>query len=82
VVSSERCQCFSPSSFIDFGIDPTRKHLLVVKSLQLLGAFATLASEVIYTAAPGAAAPDPRQTVYRRVDTTRLYPWSQDPLAT
>jgi microcystin degradation protein MlrC len=82
VVGSERCQCFSPSIFSDFGIDPTRKHLLVVKSVQhFYGAFAPIAGEVIYMAAPGADAPDPRQTVYRRVDTARLYPWSEDPLA-
>ena len=81
VVSSERCQCFSPSIFSDFGIDPTSKQLLVVKSVQhFYGAFAPIAGEVIYMAAPGAVAPDPRQTVYRRVDTRRLYPWSEDPL--
>ena len=82
VVSSERCQSFSPSIFSDFGIDPTSRHLLVVKSVQhFYGAFAPIAGEVIYMAAPGAVPPDPRQTDYRRVDTTRLYPWSEDPLA-
>ena len=82
VVASKRCQCFSPSIFSDFGIDPTGKKVLVVKSAQhFYGAFAPIAGEVIYMAAPGAVAPDPRQTVYRRVDTTRLYPWSDDPLA-
>ena len=81
VVSSQRCQCFAPSIFSDFGIDPTSRQLLVVKSMQhFYGAFAPIAGEVIYMAAPGAAGPDPRQTVYRRVDTTRLYPWSEDPL--
>ena len=82
VVSSERCQCFSPLIFSDFGIDPTSKRLLVVKSAQhFYGAFALIAAEVIYMAGPGAVAPDPRQTTYRRLDTTRLYPWSGDPLA-
>jgi microcystin degradation protein MlrC len=82
VVSSDRCQCFSPSVFSDFGIDPLSKRILVVKSIQhFYRGFAPIASEVIYMAAPGAVAPDPRQTVYRRVDTTRLYPWSEDPLA-
>jgi microcystin degradation protein MlrC len=82
VVNSERCQCFSPSIFSDFGIDPRSKQLLVVKSAQhFYGAFAPIAGEVIYMAAPGAVAPDPRQTVYSRVDTNRLYPWSEDPLA-
>lgn len=81
VVSSERCQCFSPSIFSDFGIDPTSKQLLVVKSVQhFYGAFAPIAGEVIYMAASGAVPPDPRQVVYRRLETTRLYPWSEDPL--
>jgi microcystin degradation protein MlrC len=34
VVSSERCQVFSPAIFSDFGIDPAPKQLLVVKSVQ------------------------------------------------
>ena len=82
VVSSKRCQCYSPSIFSDFGIDPRSKQLLIVKSVQhFYGAFAPIAGEVIYMAGPGAVAPDPRQAVYRRVDTTRLYPWAEDPLA-
>jgi microcystin degradation protein MlrC len=82
VVSSKRCQVFSPSIFSDFGIDPTCKRLLVVKSVQHFhAAFAPIAGEVLYmTASGGAIAIDPRQTVYRRVDTTRLYPWSDDPM--
>jgi microcystin degradation protein MlrC len=32
-------------------------------------------------AAPGAVAPDPRQINYRRLDTSRLYPWAEAPLA-
>jgi len=82
VVGSERCQCFSPSIFSDLGIDPQRKHLLIAKSYQhFYGAFAAIAGEVIYMAAPGAVHPDPRQIPYRRLDTSRLYPWIADPLA-
>ena len=82
VVSSERCQVFSPSIFSDLGIDPSRKQMLVVKSIQhFYGAFAPIAGEIIYMAAPGAIAPDPRQIAYRRLDTQRLYPWTPDPLA-
>lgn len=81
VVSSKRCQCFSPSIFTDLGIDPTRKRLLVPKSAQhFYTAFAPIAGEMIYMAAPGAVAPDPRQIPYRRLDTRRLYPWLEDPL--
>jgi microcystin degradation protein MlrC len=83
VVSSERCQCFSPTLFSEFGIDPTRKRLLIPKSYQHFhNAFAPLAAEIIYMSAPGAVAPDPRQIAYTRLDTTRLYPWVNDPLGT
>jgi len=82
VVGSERCQCFSPSIFSDLGIDPMLKRLLIPKSVQhFYEAFAPIAGEVIYMAAPGAVAPDPRQITYRRLDTSRLYPWAEDPLA-
>lgn len=81
VVSSKRCQCFAPSIFSDLGIDPTRKRLLIVKSYQhFYGAFAPIAGEVIYMAAPGAVSPDPRRIQYRRVQTSNLYPWAPDPL--
>lgn len=81
VVGSERCQCFSPSIFSDLGIDPMAKRILVPKSYQHFhDAFAPIAGEVIYMAAPGAVPPDPRQISYRRLDTSRLYPWVKDPL--
>jgi microcystin degradation protein MlrC len=82
VVSSERCQCYSPSIFSDLGIDPQQKRVLVAKSTQhFYAAFAPIASEVIYMAGPGAVTPDPKQVPYRRVNTSRLYPWIIDPLA-
>lgn len=81
VVSSLRCQCFSPSIFSDLGIEPEKKRLLVVKSVQhFYAAFAPMAGEVIYMVAPGAVTPDPRQINYLRLNTARLYPWNDDPL--
>jgi microcystin degradation protein MlrC len=81
IVSSQRCQCFSPSIFSDLGIQPEKKQALIVKSVQhFYSAFAPIASEVIYMAAPGAVHPDPREVAYRRLDTGRLYPWNDDPL--
>lgn len=83
VVSSDRCQCLSPSIFSDLGIDPHAKRALIVKSTQHFhGAFAPLAGEILYMAAPGAVAPDPRQIAYRRLDTRKRYPWVADPLDT
>jgi len=81
VVSSKRCQCFCPSIFSDLGIDPKLKRLLIPKSAQhFYEAFAPIAGEVIYMGAPGAVVPDPRQNSYRRLDTSNLYPWIQDPI--
>jgi microcystin degradation protein MlrC len=81
VVGSERCQCFCPAIFSDLGIDPKLKRLLVPKSTQhFYGAFAPIAAGLIYMAAPGAVAPNPKQITYRRLDTSRMYPWAEDPL--
>jgi microcystin degradation protein MlrC len=80
VVGSKRCQCYCPSIFRDLGIDPLRKQVLIPKSTQhFYGAFAAIAGEVIYMAAPGAVPPDPKRIAYRRLDTSRLYPWNQQP---
>jgi microcystin degradation protein MlrC len=81
VVSSERCQCYSPDILTDLGIEPRNKQLLLVKSVQhFRGAFAPIAGEILYMAAEGAVPPDPRQIAYRSLDTRRLYPWAEDPL--
>jgi microcystin degradation protein MlrC len=82
IVGSVRCQCYAPSIFEDLGIDPKSKLILVVKSTQhFYGAFKPIAGEVLYMAAPGAVPPDPRLVSYTRVDTGRLYPWNDDPMA-
>lgn len=81
VVSSERCQCFSPSIFSDLGIDPAGKRLLIPKSTQHFhAAFAAIAGEILYMAAPGALAPDPKLIPYRRLPTHDRYPWVSDPI--
>jgi microcystin degradation protein MlrC len=81
IVGTIRCQCFSPSVFADLGIDPLGKQALIVKSAQhFYSAFAPIAAEVIYMSAPGAASADPRHFPYRHLDTSRFYPWQEDPL--
>jgi microcystin degradation protein MlrC len=81
IVSSARCQCFTPSIFTDLGIDPVSKRLLVVKSTQhFQAAFAPLDPEPIYMAGPGAVSPNPERIPYMRLNTRRLYPWVPDPL--
>lgn len=81
VVSSERCQCFSPEIFTDLGVDPTTKRILIPKSAQhFYAGFSQIAAEIIYMSASGAVPPDPRRISYRRVQTHELYPWTESPL--
>lgn len=81
IVTDGRSQCLSPAVFSDLGIDPAAKRLLILKSVQHFhAAFAPLAGEILYMSAPGAVAPDPRRIRYRKVVTSRLYPWTKDPL--
>ncbi len=79
IVNSIRRQVFSPTVFSNFGIDPTSKRLLVVKSTQhFYAGFAPIAGEIIYMAGPGAVAPRFLEIPYQRADL-RKYPWLDDP---
>ena len=81
IVNSLRKQVFSPQVFSNLGIDPTRKRLLVVKSLQhFYAAFSPIASEIIYMAAPGAIAPRFKEIPYKRA-SLNMYPRVDDPFA-
>ena len=80
VVSSERCQCFSPCIFEDLGINPMNKKLLILKSTQhFYGAFAPIAAEVIYMAAPGAIQPIMKDIPYCKMATGDKFPWVDNP---
>jgi microcystin degradation protein MlrC len=80
IVSSKRTQVFGLEVFTEFGIDPRQRRLLVVKSMQhFYAAYAPIASEVIYMAAPGAVAPLFKEIPYQRVALNK-YPWVDDPL--
>ena len=89
IVNSRRGQVFGPQVFSNFGIDPSQKRLLVVKSTQhFYAGFAPIAGEILYMAAPGAIAPLFTQIPYTRVDLHK-YPWveeafsvSQQPIST
>ena len=81
IVNNKRCQVFSPDVFRNFGIDPTQKKLLVVKSTQhFYAGYAPIAAEILYMAAPGAIAPRMKEIPFTRVDRNK-YPWVDDPLA-
>jgi microcystin degradation protein MlrC len=81
IVNSLRKQVFSPQVFSNLGVDPSTKRLLVVKSIQhFYAAFAPIASEIIYMAAPGAVAPRFTEIPYKRANVN-MYPWVDDPFA-
>jgi microcystin degradation protein MlrC len=81
IVNSRRAQVLSPMVFTNFGIDVSKKHILVVKSTQhFYAGFSPIASEVIYMAAPGAIAPLFKEIPFQRVDLNK-YPWVDDPFA-
>jgi microcystin degradation protein MlrC len=76
IVSSNRIQCFCPSVFDDLGIPYRKRRLLIVKSVQhFYGAFAPIASDIIYMAGPGAVPPIVQQIPYQKMATKDKYPW-------
>jgi len=81
IVNSLRTQVFSPMVFTNFGIDISKKRMLVVKSTQhFYAAYAPIASEVIYMAAPGAISPRFTEIPFKQVDLNK-FPWVDDPFA-
>ena len=69
VANTIRTQTFSRDVFTNLGIDPLRKRILVLKSMQHFhAAFAPIAATILYVTAPGALVPDFRKLPYRRVD--------------
>lgn len=81
IVNSTRTQVLGTDAFTNFGINLDEKKVIVVKSTQhFYAAFGSIASEVIYMAAPGAVAPIFTDIPYTRVDTNK-YPFVDDPFA-
>lgn len=59
VLNSFRTQTLHPEAFSQFGLDVTKKKIVVVKSTQhFYAGFAPIAGEVLYVSAPGAIPPD------------------------
>ncbi|MCA9838839.1 MAG: M81 family metallopeptidase [Trueperaceae bacterium] len=79
IVNSKRGQVFSPDVFSNFGIDVSKKKLLVVKSMQhFYAGYEPIAAEVIYMAAPGAVAPIMQDIPFSKPDLHK-YPWMDNP---
>jgi microcystin degradation protein MlrC len=79
IVNSKRSQCHSRDCFTKLGVDPATKKVVVVKSMQHFhAAYAPIASEVVYVAAPGALVPDWSLLPYTKVDRAQ-WPFVADP---
>ena len=75
IVSSKRQQVLGLEVFAGLGIDPRERNVLVVKSSNHFhAAYAPIASEVIYMAAPGALTFDFSAIPYAHLDK-RKFPW-------
>lgn len=73
VLTSRRQQVFSPHCFTEHGIDPTQRHIVVVKSMQhFMGGFAPIAASIIRCDGPGSATLDMQQIPYRRIKRPML----------
>lgn len=67
VCSTIRTQCFSPVCFTAAGIEASACRVLVVKSMQHFhAAFAPIADDILYVAAPGAVSPAITALPYRK----------------
>jgi microcystin degradation protein MlrC len=66
---SDRCQVFAPDGFTRLGIEPSQKRIVVVKSTNhFYAAFAPIAAEILYAAAPSAMPSDFAAIPYRKFD--------------
>ncbi len=68
VLNSNRAQVFSPDLFTNLGIDVAARKILVVKSTNHFhGAFAAIASDILYAAVDGPYPNNPTRTRYTRL---------------
>ena len=81
VLTTIRTQAYSPHLFTVVGIDPAQRHVVVVKSTQhFYAAFAPLAAQVAYIAAPGVVAPDFTKLDFQKIARPK-WPFDDDPTA-
>ena len=80
IVNTKRSQCHSLDCFTKLGVDPSTKKVVVVKSMQHFhAAYAPIASEVVYVAAPGALVPDWSLLPYKKADARSQWPFVANP---
>ncbi len=82
ILTSKRGQVFQPDAFTGLGCSLADKRIVVVKSTQhFYAAFAPIAQQVRYVAAPGAIAPDYAAIPFTK-RTIPYWPRVADPFAT
>lgn len=81
IVNTKRAQCSSRDCFTKLGVDPSKMKVVVVKSMQHFhAAYAPIASEVLYVAAPGALVPDWTKLPYEKANKHQ-WPLVENPFA-
>jgi len=79
ILNTKRTQVVGRDCFSNLGIDPVQKRVVVVKSSQhFYAAFAPIAAEVLYAAAPGTIMPNFTEIPYRRINK-HMFPFVEDP---
>jgi microcystin degradation protein MlrC len=79
ILNSERSQAFERTVFSGVGIDPLKKHILVVKSTNHFYAdFARIASEILYCEAGRPYPNNPRTNGYKKAPRN-IWPIVEDP---
>lgn len=79
ILNSVRSQVFNPDVFSNFGIDPTVKQVLVVKSTNHFhDAFSRIATDIVYAAVAGPYPSDPMTNTYQNL-TRQIWPRAEDP---
>ena len=79
ILNSVRSQVFNPDVFSNFGIDPTAKQVLVVKSTNHFhDAFSRIATDIVYAAVTGPYPSDPMTNNYQNL-TRQIWPRAEDP---
>ena len=80
IISQKRSQPFTPAIFTDLDIDPEKKRILVVKSMQhFYAGFEPISKEILYAGDLGSATSDVRKINYRKLETGRLWPFVENP---
>jgi microcystin degradation protein MlrC len=79
ILNSVRSQVFNPDVFSNFGIDPKRKKVLVVKSTNHFhDAFSRISDDILYAAVDGPYPNNPETNTYRNL-TRKIWPRVENP---